>query len=48
MRNSAEDHRGRQGKLNGKKPERKANHMRLLTPGNKLRVAGGKVGRGMG
>jgi len=28
--------------------KRKANHRRLLTLGNKLRVAGGEVGGGMG
>ena len=48
MRNRAEDHWGREGKLNGKSPEREKNHERLLTIGNKLRVAGGKVGGGMG
>ena len=30
-RNSAEDHRGREEKLNGKKSEREINHERLLT-----------------
>jgi len=28
--------------------EREANHKRLLTIGNKMRVAGGEVGGGMG
>ena len=36
------------GKLNGKSSEREANHKRLLTIGNKLRVAGGEVGGGIG
>ena len=48
IRNNTEDHRGREGKLNGKKSERMTNHERLLTKGNKLRVAGGVVGGGMG
>ena len=48
VRNSAEDHRGREGKLNGKKSERETNHERLLTIGNKLRFAGGEVGGGWG
>ena len=43
IRNRAEAHRGREGKLNGKKSERETNHERLLTLGNKLRVAEGKV-----
>ena len=47
IRNSAEDHRGRKGKLNGKKSERETNHERLLTLGNKLRVAEGEEGKGM-
>ena len=38
-RNSTEDNRVRQRKLNGKSSERKNNHERLLTVGNKLRVA---------
>ena len=46
--NSAEDHKGREGKLNGKKSERETYHERFLTLGNKLRVAEGEVGRGMG
>ena len=37
-----EDHRGREGKLNGKKSERETNHERLWTPGNKLRVTEGR------
>ena len=36
------------GKLSGEKLERKTNHKRLLTLGNKLRVAEGEEGRGMG
>ena len=36
LRNKAEDHRGREGKLNGKKSERETNHERLLITGNKL------------
>ena len=40
----AEDHRRREGKLNGKKSERETNHMRLLALGNKLRVSGGERG----
>ena len=48
IRNKAEDHRGREGKLNGKKSERETNHERLLTLGNKLRVTEGEVGGEMG
>ena len=44
IRNSAEDHRGREGKLNGKKSEREKNHERRLTLRNKLRIAGGEGG----
>ena len=44
IRNSAEDHKGREGKLNGKSSEKKKTHERLWTPGNKLRV----VERGVG
>ena len=47
LRNKTEDQRGREGK-NKTKSERKTNHKRLLTIGNKLRVAGGKKGEGMG
>ena len=43
IRNSTDDHRGKEGKLNGKKSERETNHERLLNIGNKLRVAGGEV-----
>ena len=39
---STEDHRGREGKLNGKKSERETNHERLWTPGTKLRVTEGR------
>ena len=45
IRNSTEDHRGREGKLKGKKSERETNHERLWIPGNKLRVS---EGRGVG
>ena len=44
IRNSTEDHRGREGKQYEKKSERETNHEKLLTMGNKLRVAGGAVG----
>lgn len=38
-----DEHRGRKGKIKNKiKTEREANHKRLLTIGNKLRVAGGR------
>ena len=46
IRNRAKDPRGREGKLNGKKSERETNHERLLTIGNKLRVARREVGGG--
>ena len=39
IRDSAEVHRGREGKLNGKKSERGTNHERLWTLGNKLRAS---------
>ena len=48
IRNSAKDHRGREGKPNGKKSERETNHERLLTLGNKQRVPGGEVGGALG
>ena len=48
IRNSVEDHRGREEKWNGKSSEREKNHERLLTIGNKLRFGGGEVDRGMG
>ena len=48
IRNSVEDHRGREQKLNRKKSERETNHKRLLIIGSKLRVAGGEGGEGMG
>ena len=41
IRNSMEDHGGREGKLNGKKAERETNHKRLWNLGNKLRVTEG-------
>ena len=44
--NSTENHRGREEKLNGKSSERKKNHDRLITIGDKLRVAGEEVGEG--
>ena len=47
IKNRVEDYRGREGKLNGKKSDRKTNHERLWTPGNKLRVSEGR-GLGMG
>ena len=34
-----------QGKWNGMKTERETNHERLLTAGNKVRVAGGEWGK---
>lgn len=45
IRNRAEDHRGREEKLNGKKSERETNHEGLWTLGNKLKVS---EGRGLG
>ena len=47
-RNSVEDHKGRDGKLNGKKSERETKHERLWTPGNKLRVTEGRRAGGWG
>ena len=47
IRNSKEDYKEREGKLNGKKI-RETNHERLVTLGNKLRVARGEVGGEMG
>ena len=44
IRNSAEDPKGREGKLNGKSSERERRHERLLNTGNKVRIAGGEVG----
>ena len=41
IRNRVEDHRGREGKLNGKKSEGETNHERLWTLGNKLIVSEG-------
>ena len=38
----------RRGKLNKIKTERETNHKRLLILGNKLTVAGGEGGKGMG
>ena len=48
IRNRAEDHGGREWKQNGKSSERKKNHERLLTTGNKLKVAGEEVSVRMG
>ena len=48
LRNKAEKHRGREGKINKMKSERKTNHKRLLIIENKLRLAGGEgVGDGV-
>ena len=44
IRNSTEDHRGREGNLNGKKSERETNHEKLWNPGTKLRVTEGRGG----
>ena len=44
IRNSTEDLRTREGKLNGKKSEREINHEKLWIPGNKLRVTEGRWG----
>ena len=46
LRNKTDEHRGREGKK--MKSERETNHMRLLTIGNKLKVAGGEVNGGLG
>ena len=43
IRNSLEEHRGREEKLNGKSSESEKNNERLFSIGNKLRVAGGVV-----
>ena len=48
IKNSAEDHRGREGKLNGKKSEREKNHERLWTLETKLRVIEGRPWGGWG
>ena len=45
LRNKTDEHRRREGKI---KTEREANHRRLLNTENKLRVAGGVLGGGMG
>ena len=42
IRNSTEEHKGREGKRNGKKSEGETNHERLWTLGNKLRVTEGR------
>ena len=41
IRNSEWDYKGKEGKLSGEKSERKTNHERLLTLGNKQREVGG-------
>ena len=47
--NKTEDHRGREGKIKQDKiREGGEPYKRLLTIGNKLRVAGGEGGGGMG
>ena len=48
IRNRAEDHRGREGKLKGGKSEREMNQERLQTLGNKLRITEGRRIGGMG
>ena len=48
LRNKTEDHGGREGKIKQVKSERETNHKRLLIIGNKLRVAEGEVGGGVG
>ena len=40
LRNTTDEHKGKEGKLNNIKTEREANHKRLLNTENKLRVAG--------
>ena len=47
IRNSAEDCRGREGKIRQKQRGRQTNEG-FLSTGNKLRVAGGEVGGGWG
>ena len=48
IKNSTEDHRGREGNLKGEKSERKMNHERLWTPRNNLGVSEGRRVRGGG
>ena len=49
LRNKAEeDHRGREEKMKQDKTREGDKHKRLLIIGNKLRVAGGEGGSGMG
>ena len=48
IQNRAEDHRGREEKLNGKSSERKRNHERLLTLGNKQVAGREEVGGSIG
>ena len=45
IKNTSEDPRVREEKLNGKSFEREKNHEKLLILGNKLRVAGGEADR---
>ena len=46
LRNTTDEHgKGRRSKT---KTEKEANHKRLLNKENKLRVAGGELGGGMG
>ena len=47
LKNSTEDHVGREGEKNSYNQRgREANHKRLLNTENKLKVDGGVVGRG--
>ena len=48
IRNSTEDHRGREGNLKGKKSEMETNHRRFWTLGEKMSVTEGRAGGGMG
>ena len=48
LRNKTDEHREGKEKQNAMKTEREANHKRLLTLGNKLRVTRGEGGGGMG
>ena len=47
LRNKTDEYRGREAK-NNIKTERETNSQRLLNTENKLKVAGGVLGRGMG
>ena len=46
INNRAEDHRRREGKLNGKKAERETNHKRLWNLGNRVTEGSGLGGWG--